>query len=165
MKKVKNSRALAPLSTLVVGTMVAGAVAIGHTWADALVTEVIIVCESVVWFVVTGRDSDVGAIYGQRTDERQQLVRSNASRLALLAMFAAGYVCALVAVAQNASYWQSAVIVAVGGVTYLVGIRRYGVHDESVVVPYRGVMESGHSKAPEEENVRSEESETSRGDR
>ena len=38
MKRLRNSRAFAPLGTLVIGTLVAGAVAIGHTWGCLLYT-------------------------------------------------------------------------------------------------------------------------------
>ena len=104
MKPLRNSRAFAPLGTLVIGTLVAGAVAIGHTWGDALIAEIVTVVVSLGYVVLTGRDSDVGAIYGQRSDERQREVRANASRMGFVAAMLAAYVCAIVAVAMNQSY-------------------------------------------------------------
>ena len=99
MKRPKGSRVYAPLGTLLVGSMIAGAVAIGHTWGDALLAEIVTVIVSLVYFFVTGRDSDVGAIYGQRSDERQQQVRASASRLGFIAAVSAAYVCAAISVA------------------------------------------------------------------
>ena len=143
MKRPKGSRVYAPLGTLLVGSMIAGAVAIGHTWGDALIAEIVTVIVSLVYFFVTGRDSDVGAIYGQRSDERQQQVRASASRLGFIAAVSAAYVCAAISVASNESYWQPDVIVAVGGMGFLIGIAKYGAHDERATSVYRGVMSSG----------------------
>jgi hypothetical protein len=141
MKQLRNSRAFAPLCTLVIGTLVAGAVAIGHTWGDALITEIVTVVVSFGYFVLTGRDSDVGAIYGQRSDERQREVRANASRMGFVAAMLAAYACAIVAVAMNQSYWQSDVIASVGGIGFLSGIVKFGVHDERPYRQYHGIMD------------------------
>ena len=141
MKQLRNSRAFAPLWTLVIGTLVAGAVAIGHTWGDALIAEIVTVVVSLGYFVLTGRDSDVGAIYGQRSDERQREVRANASRMGFVAAMLAAYACAIVAVAMNQSYWQSDVVAAVGGIGFLSGIAKFGVHNERPYREYHGIMD------------------------
>ncbi len=141
--KRKNSRAFAPLWTVVVGSVIAAAVAIGHTWAEALITEIVTLVFSVAYYVLTGRDSDVGAIYGQRSDERQQEVRARASRFGFIAAISAAYVCAIVSVARGQSYWQADVIGTVGGVAFLVGIAKYGVHIERPVSEYDGIMSGG----------------------
>jgi hypothetical protein len=141
MKHVKNSRAYAPLCTLVIGTIIAGAVAIGHTWADALIAEIVTVVVGLGYFILTGRDSDVGAIYGQRSDERQREVRAKASRVGFVAAVLAAYACAVIAVAMNQSYWQSDVIAAVGGIGFLSGIAKFGAHDERPHREYHGIMD------------------------
>lgn len=141
MKHLRYSRAYAPLGTLVIGTLVAGAVAIGHTWADAMIAEIVTVVVSIGYFFLTGRDSDVGAIYGQRSDERQRAVRANASRTGFVAAMLAAYACVIIAVALNQSYWQSDVIIAVGGVAFLSGIARFGTHGERPRLEYHGIMD------------------------
>jgi hypothetical protein len=151
MKKLWHSRAFAPLGTLVIGTLVAGAVAIGHTWADALIAEIVTVVASVGYFFLTGRDSDVGAIYGQRSDERQREVRANASRMGFVAAMLAAYGCAIVAVAMNQSYWQSDVIAAVGGVGFLSGIAKYGAH-ERPRREYHGIMDKPSISVDEDDD-------------
>jgi hypothetical protein len=153
MKQLRNSRAFAPVCTLVIGTLVAGAVAIGHTWGDALIAEIVTVVVSLGYIVVTGGDSDVGAIYGQRSDERQQEVRANASRMGFVAAMLAAYACVIVAVAMNQSYWQSDVIVAVGGIGFLSGIAKFGVHDERPDREYHGIMERPSIVAVDDENT------------
>jgi hypothetical protein len=157
VKAVKNSRAYAPLWTIAIGSILAGAVAIGHTWGDALITEVVTLVVSLLYFFVTGRDSDVGAIYGQRSDERQRDVRARASRLGFVAAILAAYACAAVSVATNQSYWQADVIASVGGVSFLLGIARYGAHDERTSTPYHGIMSSA---SPMDDLERGDESST-----
>jgi hypothetical protein len=155
MKQLRNSRAFAPLCTLVIGTLVAGAVAIGHTWGDALIAEIVTAVVSLAYLVLTGRDSDVGAIYGQRSDERQREVRANASRMGFVAAMLAAYACAIVAVAMNQSYWQSDVIVVVGGIGFLSGIAKFGVHDERPPRDYHGIM-AKPSRVDDEDDDNSE---------
>jgi hypothetical protein len=101
---------LAPLAPLVAGTMVAGAVAIGHTWVGAIVTEVVTVIVSFMYYLLTGRDSDVGAIYGQRSDERQTEVRLKAIRLAFYRRDDHGIRDRDVMVAFGGQYWQEDVL-------------------------------------------------------
>ncbi len=141
MKQLRYSRAFAPVCTLLIGTLIAGAVAIGHSWGDALIAEIVTVVVSLGYLVLTGRDSDAGAIYGQRSDERQREVRANASRVGFVAAMLAAYACLIVAVAMNQSYWQSDVIAAVGGIGFLSGIGMYGAHDERPHREYRGIMD------------------------
>lgn len=154
MKLVKNSRAYAPLCTLVIGSIIAGAVAIGHTWADALIAEIVTVVVSLGYFILTGRDSDVGAIYGQRSDERQREVRAKASRVGFVAAVLAAYACAVIAVATNQSYWQSDVIAAVGGIGFLSGIAKFGAHDERPYREYHGIMDKPSLVADEDNEIR-----------
>jgi amino acid transporter len=125
----RHPRFLAPFATLVAGTIVAGAVAIGHTWAGAIATEVTTVIVSGIYYVVTGSDTDIGAIYRQRTDERQREVRLKAIRLAFTVMMIATFVIAVIMVALGEQYWQEDVLWCVGGVTFLIGLARYGEHE------------------------------------
>jgi hypothetical protein len=46
---------------------------------------------------------------------------------------------------MNKSYWQADVIASVGGVGFLLGIAKYGAHDERVTTTYHGIMSSAAS--------------------
>jgi hypothetical protein len=127
------ARLIAPGSTFAVGTAIAIAVRIGHTWTEAIVTEVITVLVAFGYYLLAGSKSDVGAIYGQRKDERQRLMVLKASRLAMIVMFSLTFVIALIMVASNKTYWQEDVIGSVGGVSFLLGILAYGTHDEDAM--------------------------------
>jgi hypothetical protein len=143
-----------PLAVIAAGSVAAGAVAVGHTWLDALITEIVSLAVATGYFILTGRDSDAGAIYSRRTDERQQVVRMNASRLAFIVMICAAFVCVVVTVALNDNYWQADVIGSLGGVAFLLGLAIYGAHDERAPGEVRGIMETGidseHEESPED---------------
>jgi hypothetical protein len=128
MKK-RHPRLLAPLGTMVAGTIVAAAVGIGHTWAGAVATEIVTVVVSGVYYLVTGSDSDIGAIYGHRSDERQREVRLMAVKLAFTVMLVAAFVIAVIMVALGDQYWQEDVLWCVGGFTFLFGLWHYGEHE------------------------------------
>jgi hypothetical protein len=142
MTRIKHPRLIAPLSTLAVGSSIAVAVGIGYTWTGAIIAEIVVVLESIGYFALTGSKSDVGAIYGQRRDERQGQVLLRASRLAMIVMFAVVFVITLFTLASKGSYWQVDVVGSVGGVSYFIGLLIYGEHDESARGAQRGIMSS-----------------------
>jgi hypothetical protein len=74
----------------------------------------------------------------------------NASRLALIVMICAAFVCAVVTVALNENYWQADVIGSAGGVTFLLGLVIYGAHDERSPSEGRGIMETGSDSERDE---------------
>jgi hypothetical protein len=144
MTKTHNSRLTVPLTVSAAGSVIAGAVAVGHTWRGALITEVVTLVIAAAYYVTTGRDSDVGAIYAQRADERQTMVRMNACRLAFIVMICAAFVCAVVTVALHDSYWQADVIGSLGGLAFLFGLKVFGAHDRETPGAGRGMMDTSN---------------------
>ena len=144
MTKRIVSRLLMPLAVITAGSIAAGAVAVGHTWLNALITEIVTLAVATGYYIVTGRDSDAGAIYGRRTDERQVRVRMNASRFAFIVMIGAAFVCAVVTVALNDNYWQADVIGSLGGLSFLLGLAIYGAREVRAPGEGRGIMETGN---------------------
>src|ERR1700722_17158825 len=148
MTKMLKSRFTVPVTVIAAGSVVAGAVAVGHTWRGALITELMSLAIAVAYYVATGRDSDAGAIYGQRTDERQEMVRMNATRYAFIVMICAAFVCVVVTVALHDSYWQADVIGSLGALTYLLGIVVSGAHEHQATGEGRGMMDAGTKSGP-----------------
>jgi uncharacterized membrane protein len=126
---------VAPVVVLVAGTVIAGSIAIGHTWSDAAIAEVVTAFLSIGYYAMTRSDSDIGAVYGNRADERQLQAVSRASRNAMIVMLAIAFVGAVVAVAMNDAYWQFDVLGSVGGLSYFISLLIYGSHDESTKGP------------------------------
>ena len=106
MSKNHRSRFVAPAVVLAAGSVISGAVAIGHAWNDAVIAEVVTVLLSFGYYMMTKSDSDIGAVYGNRADERQVHVVLKASRNSMLVMLAIAFVGVVVTVAMNEVYWQ-----------------------------------------------------------
>lgn len=140
MNKVKHSRFLVSVLVFGAGTVMAGAVAVGHTWTDAMITEVITIVLAAAYFALTASHSDIGDIYAQREDERQHEVLVKAQSMAWRVMILTAFVCALIAVAGNHNYWQADVIGSVGGFSFLFALMAYGAHDEQSASLSEGVM-------------------------
>jgi hypothetical protein len=116
---------------------------------DALVAEIVTLVAAAGYYLLTGTDTDIGAIYGQRSDERQMMVRMSASRLALIVALAAAFVCAVVSVALDDGYWQPDVIASAAGASYLLGLSIYGSHDEQSRGDVGGIMAGRSESAPD----------------
>jgi hypothetical protein len=129
MKTINNQRWHAVGTALIGGSIIALAVGLGHDWAKALITEIVVLALGVGYFFLTSSNSDVGAIYGGRADERQHLVYLRASATALRVMLGGAFICIVVTVALNDNYWQSDVIGSLGAVAFLCGLAAYGDHD------------------------------------
>ena len=149
MTRFTRSRFLAPAVVAVAGSVLAGAVAMGHSWGDAIITEIVTLLLGICYFVLTRSDSDLGAIYGRRADERQRQVLLRASRMAFVVMISAAFLCAVITVALGDNYWQADLIGSLGGVGYLFGMMSFGAHEDDAVGIERGVM-AGRSTSSQE---------------
>lgn len=155
MKNSKAARVRALVAGLVLATTVAGGVAIGRGWGAAIAVEIAIL--ALVFFLIFGlthTDNDIAAIYGHRSDERQRLVALKARSLSMVIMYVAALVCVSVAIALKQAYWQADVVVSLGGLSYLVGLRIYGAHEEhpdrANVGMMAGTVRAEPSDAPHE---------------
>jgi hypothetical protein len=78
-----------------------------------------------------GREVGVGALIGGRADERQALIRTQALARSGAAMIAAAVIGVLIVIALGfdhhlSSYWSCQLLIIVGAVSYLAGLRIYG---------------------------------------
>jgi hypothetical protein len=143
MKNTKAARIRALVAGVALGTIVAGGVAVGRGWGAAIAVEIAILL--LVFFVIFGltrSENDVAAIYGHRSDERQQLVALKARSLSMVVMYAAALVCVSIAIGLKQEYWQADVVVSLGGLSYLVGLKIYGAHEEHPERANVGLMAS-----------------------
>jgi Predicted membrane protein (DUF2178) len=132
MKATNRSRILAPAIVVVGGSIIACAVGVGHGWGHALLAEIITLLLGTAYYLMTGSNSDIGAIYRRRADERQRLVFLKASVTALRVTLAAAFVCVVITVALKQNYWQADLIGSLGGVSFLLGLAAYGASEDDV---------------------------------
>jgi uncharacterized membrane protein len=130
MNTGKSSRFVAPLAVLIGGTIVSVAIGVGHGWSNGLIGEVATIVISFGYWLATGSKSDLGAVYRNKVDERQQIVYWRASALSVRVMLLAAFVIAVVTVALKANYWQADLIGSLGGLTFILGLANYGANDE-----------------------------------
>jgi len=123
-----------PVGIALFGTIYAAAWLVhgGNGWLWAIVTEIGVIAFVIAAYVHGGRDSDEDALYGSRVDERQQLIAQRSWALAGKVTMFAAFVGLTIGVATRATWWWSfAVIIAVTGFGYLLGLSNYGVGEEA----------------------------------
>jgi hypothetical protein len=131
MTSTKSQRLTAPAVVWVGGTIIAGAIAIGHGWSNAALAEGITILLGVGYYLLAGSDSDLGAVYGNRADERQVQVVMRASHISMLLMLAIAFVGVVISVALKKQYWEFELFGNAGGFAYLLSILFLGARDEN----------------------------------
>jgi hypothetical protein len=133
MRSFISPRLRKPVGIAVAGAVFAAAWLVrgGPLWWVSILVVITAAARAVSWYRMGGKDTDEGALAGSRADERQQLLslrsRALACNLAVVAAFAG----LTAAVAVKASWWWPfAVILAVAGFGYLLGLSNYGVAEE-----------------------------------
>jgi hypothetical protein len=103
----------------------------GNGWVPAIIAEIGTATFAITAYVRGGRDSDEDALYGSRSDERQQLIAQRSWALTGKVTMVAAFLGVTIAVAGRAGWWWPfAVILALGGFSYLLGLSNYGVGEE-----------------------------------
>jgi hypothetical protein len=126
MKSAKHGRLVAPAMAIIFGAGLAAAVAAAQGWEAAIPVAAIAAAGAVGYYVWGGRDSDRGAMLGQRVDERQSLLRMRAQALAAVAVAVTGVVGYMVAVALKDPVWPFVLFLGVEAITFTAGLVVYG---------------------------------------
>jgi hypothetical protein len=121
----RNTRLIVPVGTLVLGSSIAVGAWIGYGWGAALGIEAVTIAGAALYYLLGGRDSDVGALFGSRPDERQASINMRSTALAgnVLILVAIGGVIVTLALAKPV--WPFLLFCFVGGATYLMGLVIY----------------------------------------
>lgn len=127
MSRARPSRLWTPLMAGVGGAAISLSVGLGrHTWEAIVIGGVVTALAVLVLYLAAAGDSDVGAVLGNRADERQQLVRLKASRVSAVVAVAASVIACVIAAAAGSDYWPFEVIYIVTGLSYLISLWLYG---------------------------------------
>jgi hypothetical protein len=128
-------RLRAPVSILVGGAVMAAIVAPGHGWRPLVGLGLLTVILAAGWYLAGGRDSDFGALLGDKADERQAYRRLKTQALVGMVMSVAVGVAYLATLAARTTTWPLGILIYVPGVTFIVGWAIYrepgGGQDES----------------------------------
>ena len=134
MMRFIRPRLRKPVGIALFGTVYAAAWLVrgGNGWQWAITAEIGVIAFTIAAYLCGGRDSDENALYGSRTDERQRLIAQRSWALAGKVTMVGAFAGVTIAVAARAGWWWPfAVVLAVGGFSYLLGLSNYGVGEES----------------------------------
>lgn len=82
MNRTAQPRLRIPIAMAVGGTTIALATIVGRGLSSAAVVEAVTIVAAMAYYSIGGRDTDGGALFGARADERQAGVGLRASALA-----------------------------------------------------------------------------------
>lgn len=122
MIKTMDRRLLVPATMAIGGSAIAIATWIGQGFGGALAVEIVTVVLTVGYFILGGRDSDFGAIFGSRPDERQATIDLRATAFTGLALSLLAIGGVIVTTAMGKLVWLFMLFAVVGGVAYVVGL-------------------------------------------
>jgi hypothetical protein len=117
----KYARLRVPAVMAVGGTGLAVASLVSTGWGSAVAVEVFTVLATLGYYVIGGRDSDMGAVFGSRTDERQATIEMRATALTGNVLCVVALVGFMIATARGASTWPFSLFCIVGAATFVGG--------------------------------------------
>jgi hypothetical protein len=109
--------------------VLAAAVLVVAGWVAALPVVGVSAAGATAYWLVGGTDTDIGALFGSRVDERHVVVRTRARLLATAVVLALATIGAVAAPIAGRPVWPFASLVAVGAGVFalaLVWVRRTG---------------------------------------
>jgi hypothetical protein len=127
----RNPRLVAPAVTVVLGSAIALGAWIGTGWEAALAVELVTVIGACGYYLLGGRDSDVGALFGSRPDERQAGIGMRATALTGNVMILVGIGGVVIATATGTSVWPFFLFCWVGAATFVVGLSSIEIGNDS----------------------------------
>jgi hypothetical protein len=105
MTRIRGRRR-APATMLAGGGALAVAAGLGQGWSAAIAVVVVAIAGAAFNYGAGGRDSDYGALIGDRADERQALIRTRAQALSGTAVYAVAVIGAIVVLAvRGPGHW------------------------------------------------------------
>ena len=131
MIATRYPRLVAPAVTVVLGSAIAFGAWIGTGWGAALAVEVVTVIGACAYYLLGGRDSDVGALFGSRPDERQASIGMRATALTGNVMILVGIGGVVIATATGTSVWPFFLFCWVGAATFVVGLSSIEIGNDS----------------------------------
>jgi hypothetical protein len=125
MMKTMTPRLRVPITMAILGTAIAIASGVSSGWTAALIVEAFVVVCTIGFYVLGGRDSDLGADIGSRADERQATIQLRASALTVSVTALVAVIGFVIQTARGANTSSFALFACVIAVTYLVGFVIY----------------------------------------
>jgi hypothetical protein len=125
MTRTTRARLRVPGVMAIGGSAIALATLVNSGWKAALPVEVFTIAATIGYYVLGGRDSDFGAIFGGRPDERQTSAGMKAAALAgnVTGVVALGGF--VIATAVGSTIWPFALFCCITAASFLTGLVIY----------------------------------------
>jgi hypothetical protein len=98
-------------------------------WVAAIPVAALAVVAAIGYYIWGGTDSDTGATFGGRADERQGQLRTRAQALVGVAGAAAALIGYMIAVAYKDPVWPLVLVIGVQVIAFIGGLAVYGARD------------------------------------
>jgi hypothetical protein len=98
---------------------------LGRGWGAALGVELVTALATLGYYVLGGRDSDLGAMIGARSDERQATIGMRAAALSGMTLGTVALGGFVIATAMGRWVWPFLFFAVVGSAAYLTGLVIY----------------------------------------
>jgi hypothetical protein len=125
MSGTKHPRLWVPAVMATGGSAIALASLASSGWGSALSVEAFMIVATIGYYVLGGRDSEFGAIFGSRPDERQASIGMRATALTGNAMVVVALVGFVISTALGTVTWPFALFCVVGAISCLAGLVMY----------------------------------------
>ena len=125
MKRTTRPRLQVPGVMAIGGSAIALTTLVHSGWGAALSVEAVTIAATLGYYVLGGRDSDVGALFGGRPDERQTSVGMKAAGLAGIVTSVVALGGLVVATAVGSTIWPFALLCCVTAASFLAGLVIY----------------------------------------
>jgi hypothetical protein len=125
MTRTTHPRLLVPGVMAIGGSTIALATLVNSGWEAALSVEAFTIVATIGYYVLGGRDSDFGAIFGGRPDERQTSAGMKATALAGIVTTVVALGGFVVATAVGSTTWPFALFCSVSAASFLAGLVIY----------------------------------------
>jgi hypothetical protein len=125
MKTTRFRRLRGPALMMTVGAVATAAVAPAYGWGAAVPIAVIAIAAAINSYMLSGRDSDRGALARGQMDERQMLIRWQAWSFSAHLVFAASAVGALVAAVLRDPVWPFSLFIVFQVASFYAGLVLY----------------------------------------
>jgi hypothetical protein len=124
----RHPRLIVPAAALVLGSAIAAGAGIGAGWGAAFGVEAVAIAGAIFYYFVGAKDTDTGALFGGRPDERQASISMRSTALAGNALILTALGGVIVTSALSKTSWPFLLFCVVGAATYLMGLRIYRDH-------------------------------------
>jgi hypothetical protein len=123
--RTRDARLRVPTVMAIGGSAIALASIARSGWGAAIAVELVTIAATIGYYLLGGSESDVGAVFGARPDERQATIEMRATALVGNVMCLVAVIGFVIATALGSATWPFVLFSVVGAATFVAGLVVY----------------------------------------